>query len=63
MKKNIIMPELAQKIQDDLFRKMTAEQKLKKTSQLFVFLKKLQKLNDRKNGDGRPFNKSGNNIR
>lgn len=49
----------AREIQDKIFRKMTAEQKIKLTSQFFEFAKKLQKLNDRKiNGNRAPFNKN-----
>ncbi|MBI3631530.1 MAG: hypothetical protein HY219_01535 [Candidatus Staskawiczbacteria bacterium] len=48
MKKNILTPKLAEKIQDDIFRKMTAEKKIKLVSQFFELGKKLNTLNDRK---------------
>ncbi len=41
-------PEAAQKIQDEIFKKMTASQKIKLVSHFFEFGKKLNKLNDRK---------------
>ncbi len=42
----------AQKKQDDIFKKMTTEQKLTMTGQLFELGKTLNALNDRrKNGD------------
>lgn len=47
----------AQKLQDELFKRMTAEEKIKMTSQFFELGKKLNQLNDRKlNGNnGTPF--------
>jgi len=47
-----ITPEAAQKIQDKIFKKMTATQKIKLVSSFFRFGKKLSKLN----GDRRPTN-------
>ncbi|MCX6796888.1 MAG: hypothetical protein NTX98_00200 [Candidatus Doudnabacteria bacterium] len=43
-----ITPEMAQKIQDEIFKKMTAGEKVKLVSSFFRFGKKLSKLNDRK---------------
>jgi hypothetical protein len=43
-----LTPQLAQKIQDDIFKKMSAQQKIKLLSSFFRFGKKLSKLNDRK---------------
>lgn len=42
------MENKAQQIQDDIFKKMTASQKVKLVSQFFEFAKKLNSLNDRK---------------
>ncbi len=50
-----LTPKLAEKIQDGIFKKMTAEKKIKLTCDFFRFGKKLSQLNDRKiNGDRRP---------
>jgi len=38
-------PQTAQKIQDEIFKKMTATQKIKLVSSFFRFGKKLNKLN------------------
>jgi len=38
----------AEQIQDDIFKKMTAEKKIKLTCDFFRFGKKLNRLNDRK---------------
>ena len=52
MKKTILTPKLAEEIQDEIFKKMTATEKIKLVSSFFRFGKKLSKLNDRKiNGD------------
>lgn len=48
MKKEILNSEKTQKIQDDIFKKMTANQKIKLVSSFFKFGKKLSMLNDRK---------------
>ncbi len=42
------MENNAQQIQDNIFKKMTASQKVKLVSQFFRFAKKLNSLNDRK---------------
>lgn len=47
-KKEILTPKLAQKMQDDIFRKMTAEQKIMMVGQLFKLGKTLNALNNRK---------------
>ena len=52
MAKEKLTPKKAQEIQDEIFRNMSAEKKIKLTSCFFRFGKKLNKLNDRKiNGD------------
>jgi hypothetical protein len=48
MAKEILTPKRAQEIQDEIFKKMTAEQKIKLVSSFFRFGKKLNKLNDRR---------------
>jgi len=48
LKEDTLTPQKAQKIQDEIFKKMSAEKKIKMTSSLYAFLKKLNKLNDRK---------------
>jgi len=59
MKKNILTPKLAQEIQDEIFKKMTAEEKIKLVSSFFRFGKKLSGLNNRKiNGNRGSFNKN-----
>ncbi len=40
-----LTPQSAQKIQDNIFKKMTASQKIKLVSSFFRFGKKLNKLN------------------
>ncbi|MSU54592.1 MAG: hypothetical protein EXS48_02010 [Candidatus Staskawiczbacteria bacterium] len=51
-KKQILTPKLAQKIQDGIFKKMTAVQKINMVGQFFELGKKLNSLNDRrKNGN------------
>lgn len=47
-KKVMMTPEIAEKIQDDVFKKMTAAQKIKLTGQFFELGKKLNALNDRR---------------
>ncbi len=64
MDKIILTPKLAEKIQDDIFKRMTAEEKKKMVSQFFEFGKKLNKLNDRKiNGNRRSSFKNSGNIK
>lgn len=48
MAKEILTPEKAQKIQDEIFKKITAQKKIKLVSSFFRFGKKLKQLNDRK---------------
>ncbi len=48
MRKVILTPKLAEKIQDEIFKKMTSEKKIKLTCDFFRFGKKLSQLNDRK---------------
>lgn len=50
--KKALTPKRAQEIQDDIFKKMTASEKIKLVGSFFRFGKKLSKLNNRKiNGD------------
>lgn len=54
MSKNILTPKKAEKIQDDIFKKMTAEKKVKLTFDFFRLGMKLNQSNDRKiNGNRR----------
>lgn len=54
-----LTPKKAQEIQDEIFRRMTAEEKLKLLDSFFEFGKKLSQLNDRRiNGNNRPFAKN-----
>lgn len=49
----------AEKIQDEIYKKMTASQKIKLVSQFFEFAKKLNNLNDKRiNGNRRFINKN-----
>lgn len=45
MAKEILTPKRAQEIQDEIFKKMTAGEKIKLVSSFFRFSKKLNKLN------------------
>ena len=59
MKKQILTPKKAQEIQDEIFKKMTADEKLGLLDSFLKFGKKLSRLNDRKiNGDNGPFVKN-----
>lgn len=63
MAKEILTPKRAQEIQDEIFKKMTASQKIKLVSSFFRFGKMLSKLNDRKiNGNRRSFDKNSGDI-
>lgn len=63
MSKVILTPERAQEIQDEIFRKMTADEKIKLVGSFFRFGKKLSKLNDRKiDGDRKSFDKNSGDI-
>jgi hypothetical protein len=54
-----LTPKKAQEIQDEIFKKMTAEEKIKLVSSFFEFGKKLSKLNNRRiNGNNGPFAKN-----
>jgi len=59
MDKIILTPKLAEKIQDDIFKKMTTAQKIKLVGSFFKFGKKLNELN----GDRIPSHKNSRNIR
>ena len=48
MKKHILTPKIAQKMQDDIFKRMTAAQKITMVGQFFELGKKLNALNDRR---------------
>jgi hypothetical protein len=59
MKKEILTPKRAQEIQDEIFKKMTAEEKLRMVDSFFRFGKKLSALNDRKiNGNNGSLDKN-----
>lgn len=59
MQKEILTPKRAQEIQDEIFKKMTATEKLKMADSFFRFGKKLSQLNDRKiDGNNRTFTKN-----
>ena len=55
MKKKVLTPSRAQKIQDDIFKKMTPAQKVKMVGEFFEFGKKLNKLNDRRKDGNNSF--------
>ena len=55
MKKQLLTPKLAQKMQDEIFKKMTAQQKIIMVDQFFKFGKTLNALNDRKKDGGNKF--------
>ena len=48
MGKEILTPKKAQEIQDEIFKKMTAQEKIKLTSSFFRLGIKLNRLNDKK---------------
>lgn len=48
MAKEILTPKRAQEIQDEILKKMTAQEKIKLTSSFFRFGIKLNRLNDKK---------------
>ena len=63
MKKEVLTPKKAQEIQDEIFKRMSATEKIKLVSSFFRFGKKLSELNDRKiNGNRRPFDKNSGDI-
>ena len=51
----------AQEVQDNIFRKMSAEEKIKLTSEFSSFCLKLNKLN--KYGNRKAFNKNSKNLK
>ena len=53
MSKNILTPEKAQKLQDEIYQKMEATKKLKIAGQLFLLGKKLDGLKNQKTNDSR----------
>ena len=59
MNKDILTSEKAEKIQDNIFKKMSADKKIKMVSQFFKFGKKLSKLN----GDRRPSYENSRHIK
>lgn len=63
MNKIILTPQKAKEIQDEIYKKMTASQKMKLVNQFFEFGKKLNKLNDRLNGNNVAFIKNNRNFK
>lgn len=60
----ILNSKMAERIQDGLFKQMTAEEKIKMISHFFEFAKKLNKLNDRRlDGNRTASYKNSKNIR
>lgn len=58
-----LTPKRAQQIQDDIFKKMSSEQKIKMTGKLLRFCRKLHLLNDRKlHGNRGSFSKDSKNT-
>ena len=58
-----LTPRLVAKIQDKIFKKMSAGEKIKLVSSFFRFGKKLSNLNDRKiNGNRRSSDKNSRDI-
>ncbi|MEK9174508.1 MAG: hypothetical protein AAB725_00880 [Patescibacteria group bacterium] len=53
MKKNRFRKKTAQDIQDEIFRRMTADKKVKLASALAMFCLSLNRLNDRRNKSGK----------
>ena len=59
MSKDVLTPKRAQEIQDEIFKKMTADEKMKLVRSFFRFGKRLAELNDRKiNGNNGLANKN-----
>ena len=48
MSKEILTPKRAQEIQDEIFKKMTGQEKIKLVNSFFKFGIKLNQLNDKK---------------
>ncbi len=53
MNKNILTPEKAQRLQNEIYQKMAAAKKLKIVGQLFLLGKKLDGLKNQKSNDAR----------
>ena len=59
MKKEILTPKTAEKIQDDIYYNMSAEKKVRITSQFFVLGRELNKFNSiERNGARRIINQN-----
>ena len=53
MNKEILTPQRAEKIQNEIYRKMPAAKKIKIAGQLFLLGKKLEELKKKRNRDSR----------
>jgi len=53
MNKDILTPQRAEKIQNEIYRKMPAAKKIKIAGQLFLLGKKLEELKKKRNRDSR----------
>ena len=57
-KKKLLKSKSAQDIQDDIFRKMSAEKSVQLAGEFYRFAKQLNKLGERYDGTRRTFDKS-----